>query len=140
MEVFIARRYEYLKSIVEHIVADVCPNYQVHLTDAKLRLEDEKRNGMASLSVIVVSEAISDREEQGVWLKRLTAEIRKKSGKVFVLMFSREPEKYSNLYQNVSSKIEVICLREIPLKMTITLHRYEKNWSSFYVSIVLFSI
>lgn len=112
MEVFIARRYSEYTLEIEPIIKDICPLYTIHLTDSKLRSSEISKRTLASLSVIIISEFTSDREEPGAWLARLTQQIRKNSQRVYVLLFSQSPEKYVASYNKICPFMTVDCVLE----------------------------
>ena len=112
MNVFIARRYQDLVTIISVIVHEYYPYHQMHITDSNLRLEYEiSVKDQAPLSVIIIPEAISDRRDQTVWLKSVTNSIRKSSRRVFVILLCKEPEKYMDLYNQIS-EMDVVCITE----------------------------
>jgi hypothetical protein len=111
INVFVARRYSALVPLIEPIVRTLCCDYTIFLVDAKLRTDFQSFRA-ASLSIIIASERLTDREEQASWFKRTTHDICVSSEKVYVLLFSLFPDKYTTSYNEISVDMQVHCLRE----------------------------
>lgn len=110
-KVFINRRYDDYVNVIKETLLPL--TLDIYLTDTQLRPHRECIwEWGKDISIILMCNHETDREEQHEQLARWTRDIRRNSKSVFVIMFSTDVTLDDSLYNQVDDKMKVVCIRE----------------------------